>query len=478
MLSILVALASFQAAPGPSAIPQDPRSGLDRVRLVVGTELTGKIRVETADYIEIELGPGTVIGLSTAKIAEVVRAADAALPASDAAVPAEADWPRRAAFEAREDWYVVHDAEGRVVGRMHATLSPSGEGGWRIGEEWTFTGEGRTVETTRLDTIDAGGDPVSTFHHERVRAADGQLSADRVVRGVIEGETLRVHVRSDDGAATETYRVEDGLRFPLELQEEMRRRGSGEPGANTHPVFDPTHGEFERVRVEFGATRRVAGAGGDALPVREIRASTTRGENAEWLGGGPAPVRREVAGPALIAVRVAGEKEAYASTAKAFPPTFRAEMGGKFGLWLPNPGWNFVGDASKDEVVAALPHESASMALLRLPQLDAGLGLDSATDAVMRWLRWAYPDLEEGARTAGVVRASTPAMEVQATGVGSGGETTRMWVHVLQVEGTWFASCAAAPRHAFDRLESEFRWMVERFELRREGFDPVIKNPR
>lgn len=478
MLAIFVALASLQAAPGPSVIPQEKVQGPDRVRLVVGTELTGKIRVETADYLEIELGPGTVIGLSTAKIAEVVRAADAAAPSPDAAAPAEADWPRRAAFEAREDWYVVHDADGQIVGRMHATLSPSEDGGFRIGEEWTFTDGARTVETTRLDTVGADGAPVSTFHHERVRAADGQLSADRVVRGVIEGETLRVHCRSDDGAATETYRVEEGLRFPLELREELRRRGAGDVGTKIHPVFDPMHGEFERVRVEFGTTRRVAGTGGDALPVREIRASTTRGENAEWLGGGPAPVRREIAGPALVAVRVAGEKEAHASKGTVFPPTFRAEMDGKFGLWLPNPGWNFVGDPSKDEVVAALPHESASMALLRLPQLDAGLGLDSATDAVMRWLRWAYPDLEEGARTAGVVRASTPVMEVQATGVGSGGETTRMWVHVLQVEGTWFASCAAAPRHAFDRLESEFRWMVERFELRREGFDPVIEKPR
>jgi hypothetical protein len=471
MLASLIALALSQAAPGPSISPQAGDQALDRVRLVVGTELTGRIRVETADYVEIELGPGTVIGLATAKIAEIVRAAEAsAAPA--AGEPADATWSRTATFEARNDWYVVHDAEGRVVGRMHATLAPADDGGWRIGEEWTFTDQDRTVETTRLDAIDADGLPRSTFHHERVRATTGELSADRVVRAVVDGDTLRVHIRSNDGAETKTYRVQEGLRFPLELRHELRRRCAGEQGEQTHPVFDPTHREFERVQVQFGAVRRVAGKGGEALPVRELRASTTRGHNAEWLDGGPAPVRREVAGPALVAVRVASESEAHALKGAVFPPAFRSESGGAFGLWLPNPGWRFVGEAGQNEVVAELPHERASLALLRLPQLDAGLGLDSAADAVMRWMQWAYPELIENGRTAGTVRASTPVMEVRATGTTAAGETTQLWVHVLQVDGAWFASCAAAPRHAFDRLEDEFRWMVERFELRRAGFDP------
>ncbi len=471
MLASLLALVAFQVAPGPSVSPQESKPGLDCIRLVAGTELRGRIRVETADYVEIELGPGTVIGLSTAKIAEVTRAREASAVAADAG-PTDATWSRGAAFEARDDWYVVHDAEGRVVGRMHATLSPSGDGGWRIGEEWSFTDDERTIETTRLDAIDAEGRPVSTFHHERVRSSTGQLSADRVVRAVVEGETLRVHIRSDEGAETRTYRVEDGLRFPLELREELRRRVAGEPGERTHPVFDPMHSEFERVRCEFGHTRRVASSSGEALPVREIRATTPHGQNAEWLDGGFAPLRREVAGPALVALRVAGEKAAHAASAKVFPPAFRSEHGGDFGLWLPNPGWRFVGEASDDEVVAELPHESASLALLRLPQLDAGLGLDSAADAVMRWMQWAYPELVENGRRLGTVRASTPVMEVRATGTTAAGETTQLWIHVLQVGGDWFASCAAAPRHAFGRLADDFRWMVERFELRREGFNP------
>ncbi|MDA0375427.1 MAG: hypothetical protein O2865_16710, partial [Planctomycetota bacterium] len=362
--------------------------------------------------------------------------------------------------------------DGRVVGRLHTTLSPTEEGGWRIGEEWSFQDGERTLETTRLDTVDAAGRPASSFHHERVRASTGELSADRVVRAVVEGDTLRVHARSDEGMKTETYRVEPGLRFPLELREELRRLEAGAGGEQTHPVFDPMHGEFERVRCEYGGTRRVETSRDEALPVREIRTSTTRGQNAEWLGSGPVPVRREVAGPSLVAVRVSGEKEAFAAASRVFPPSFRAERDGRFGLWLPNPGWRFVGESGKDEVVAELPHESASLALLRLPQLDAGLGLDSATDAVMRWLGLAYPELLEGDREVGVMRASTPVMAVRATGKTLAGQTTSLWVHVLQVEGEWFASCAAAPRHAFGRLEDELRWMVERFELRKEGFDP------
>ncbi|MGA0869540.1 MAG: hypothetical protein ACO3UM_11465, partial [Planctomycetota bacterium] len=49
MLASLIALALSQAAPGPSISPQAGDQALDRVRLVVGTELTGRIRVETAD---------------------------------------------------------------------------------------------------------------------------------------------------------------------------------------------------------------------------------------------------------------------------------------------------------------------------------------------------------------------------------------------------------------------------------------------
>lgn len=458
------------------AAPQDPVTpDVDVIRLQIGTEITGRIVTETDDYVEVEIGPGTVVGFGKDRVVSISRAVKRAEPQPEPELEPEADGP----YRLRDEWNVLHDSEGRAIGWMHATVTPAEDGGVRIGEEWRFAGDGRTVETTVLEVVDADGRPVSAFCHERIRSADDRLSGDRVVRAVVEGDQLAVSVRTPRGAERRSYDFAPGTRFPLELRAELRQRPAGVQAQETHTVFDPLTEQFEKRTYDFGRTRRVDLGEGEALPVRVLTASGTRGENTEWLDASARPVRSEIAGPALVAVPVANEAQAKSRAAEAsvaFPPSFQAELNGAFGLWLPSPAWRFVETDRPDEITAEAPVDDATMSLVRLGHLDADLELPSATDAVLRWLRLVHKRLMVVERGEQSIRA-TVAARVRARATRHDSSEVELLIHVLQIDGQWFAACGSAPRTAFARIEPELEWMVERLELQREGFAPELRGP-
>lgn len=463
ILAFALCVLTVQQQPAPATV--------DTLVLDLGEELTGRIVLETADYVEIEIGPGTVVGLERRRITSITRATVRAEPA--AAVL------QSAGLQPRDDWNVLHDGSGRAVGWMHATITPADGGGVRIGEEWRFVGTGQTVETTLLEVLDADGMPESAFCHERIRSADDRLSADRVVNAVVRDGRLEVRIGTPRETRSRSYDFDAGTRFPLELRAELRGRPAGARASETYRVFDPLTEQFEERTFEFGATRHVDLGGGQPANVRVLTATGVRGRNSEWLDASARPLRREVAGPALVAVPVASEAEARRRAQEAhaaFPPAFRTELGGSFGVWLPSPAWSFVETERSGEVTAQAPFDEASMSLVRLDHLDPGLGLQSAADSVLRWLRLVHDRLEILDRVEQTIRG-TRAVRLRGRAFTTEGTRVELLVHVLQLGDHWFVSCGTAPRIAFARVEPELRWMVERFELHREGFAPELHGP-
>ena len=58
------------------AAPQEPETAtadVDVIRLKIGTELAGRIVRETADYIELEMGEGNVVGLDKGRTVSILR---------------------------------------------------------------------------------------------------------------------------------------------------------------------------------------------------------------------------------------------------------------------------------------------------------------------------------------------------------------------------------------------------------------------
>jgi hypothetical protein len=245
-------------------------------------------------------------------------------------------------------------------------------------------------------------------------------------------------------------------------------------------VFDPRLEEFVRRTYDVGRRRRVV-LDGDRRHVRVLTAEGTHGVNAEWLDAGANTVRREVNGPALVAVP-ATEKDARRTARRQelrFAAAFRAEAGGEFGMWLPNPMWSFCETSRSGQVAAVARLEGASVTLVRLDQLDENLAVSSATDAVLRWLVLVHPDLAVMLRTTESIdrRAAERVRGYFEVLHDRRPEIHELETLVFQHRGAWFAWCVSAPRTLYSQYREDFAWMEERLELWREGFAPTLQGP-
>src|SRR5262245_50214837 len=176
--ALSLSLALVQVPDGPAAPP--PPAVV--IELKTGGRIEGEVTFETADYLELRTGPGTTIGFERSKIAAIERGETA---------PARSSEP--APLRPRDEWFVLHDAAGRMVGRLHSTLTFDADDRLRIGEEWEFRGDKSTTEVTLLEVVRPDLTPVSCFYHERVRRpGDGRVEKERLVRGAIDGDQLVV----------------------------------------------------------------------------------------------------------------------------------------------------------------------------------------------------------------------------------------------------------------------------------------------
>lgn len=451
-------------------LPEVPPAHGDIIRLKLGTEFAGRITSQTEDFVMIELGPGNVVGFAMEQVDAIVRGA-AALRATPE-LPAPLAW-----FRARDDWFVLHDAAGRGVGTLHETATRDEEGRIRLGEEWRFFArEGRT-DVTRLEVVGEDGVPVSSFVHERSLDRDERVRDERIVRAVVGERQIVVTARSLRGEDRRSYDFGTGTRFPLELRAVLRAREAGAVLTEAHPVFDVLGERFHSEPWSFGALRRVPGSRGDAERVREI--ATPQGR--EWLDAAGATLRREINGPALVAVPCAESDRQRLAQSDQFPPALVSEPGGSFAMWLPSPAWAFEAGETDGQLSAVHRTEDAAVSLVRFDHLDAALALPSATDAVLRWLALVQPGLQVIERSTVALRGVT-AERVRARYDGRDPRTGaplqyESLVHVVRAGDRWFAACGSAPRSLFAQVEDDLIWIAERFELAVEGFSAEPRGP-
>lgn len=446
----------------------------DSITLDIGTVLDGRIRQETADYVEIEIAPGTVVGFPKSRTVRIVRGEAAAT-----AVPEDA------AFAPLDAWSAVHDADGIAVGWLHETRTLDVDrGDLRYGEEWSFRDGDEVVELTVLEVDSRVGAPVSCFSHERVRSADGaRIVRERIVRARLSGRKLVVETSSTSaGNDRRELDAPEGLRFPLSLRHELRSRPAGRPTLETHLLYDPLTDELVRRDYDVGRTRDVE-EDGQLVRVRVLEARAAgNGGQTEWLDATSRPVRRELNGASLVAVPMlaAEARAATASGGRIATASVRADATERIALRLPNPAWRFDGDPVADRIVATAPLDDATFALMRLDQLDDEVLAPSALDAVLRWLRQLHPDLQVLERGSDAIRARDAAGARVGWSVASPGVPARPFearVHVIRDDGGWFATCGAVPKERMHVVAADLDWLLRHVELERAGFAPELTGP-
>ncbi len=453
--------------------PQDPAKApaVEPPAVVVlqsGEELTGTLVAETSAYLEVRLGGDTVIGLQKAQVREIRR-----LPVPTAADPVPATpAPTEGGLDlgVRDEWYALHDAEGRVVGTLHATLVRGDERELRVGEEWDFATAGVHTQITRLEVIAHGGAPVRCFYHERTHRPGERLPRDeRVVRGEVAGGVLTI-VRTDArGSETRQYPAGKDLTLPLAFVAHFRQRPGDYGFRAARLVYDAAAEELQHWSIATGGRRRVE-LDGAVADVRELSATVADRTNVEWLDPLGRTVRREVNGTALVAMRAAKDVAVAmaGSGARAFTPAVMREAEGRFSLWLPNPIWRLEANQAVGQLTATAPLYGATLSVIALDQLGAHAHLDTAADAVERWLRLVCTGFRARGRDLVELRTQ-PALRIEGTYVSVvDGRRVRSEVSVFVIQAPdkgYVATCFTAPSAVHEELLGDFERCLASLEL-------------
>ncbi|MEM7201998.1 MAG: hypothetical protein AAF628_17150 [Planctomycetota bacterium] len=459
MIAPLLALLSLQAvSPAAGAAPSAAATPVVHavVQLRSGATIEGAVKLETEDYLELRLGRDTLVGFDKARIVAIER--------RDAAAPA----PPRAALDERDEWFVLHDAQGNAVGCLHATVTIDADRCVRLAEEWEFREEGHTIGITSLEVVTADLRPVSCFYHERRRRqVDAQTSQERLVRATVEGEELAVETSTLLDRTRRRWTWREGMRFPLAALEELRQHPPPTGRSIELALFDPAREEMLSRRFAGGVRRRID-LDDREIEVREVSYQVQQQVNVEWVDASARLVRREVNGPCLVAVRSTEAKAARWSfiDRPLSPMALVVDPARHFGLWLPNPVWR---EAALEEgsITVAAPQHDASVRFAVIRDIDEDLLLDSIAEVVARRLGLGRQGWQLEERSAVQVRNRDA---VRLVGTYDGPTGTRLTrrrceVYVLSAEGRDLTLCCDAPEPEFPRLRLDFERIRESLEL-------------
>jgi hypothetical protein len=458
-----------QDPPPPPTAP----SSLDVVELKNGDRLEGRVTAQLDGYVEVQLGAGAVIGVSMAQVAAVHRGAGA---------PANAVVPGLAPADA---WFVLHDARGAAVGWLHAAVTTADDGGFTISEEYEFQDGLRRYQVTSLCSADASWSPRSSYFRERVSEpvlglaglpADVTGNADRIVderivEATCRGDRLHVVRLDRAGRAEREFELVAGLTFPLLARARAKATGAAMPDT---PLFDPATEEMVVRSFDGSRLRRVA-FDGKALQVTELVESSATGRNSEWLDASMRTVRRELAGPSLVAMPSDADSVRFAVAGAAIPSSIVADAEGAFGLWVPNPAWLPRDGMPAGQIVLACEAHAASVALARLDHLEPGTPLQTAADAVANWFRLLHPDLVVEGRESVTLRDRT-IVRLLASGR-PGPARVRATVDVIPHRGHYLVLVCRAPALAWDELAADFEFLQRSVEVEPQALAPKLQGP-
>ncbi|MBL8755192.1 MAG: hypothetical protein JNK15_17945 [Planctomycetes bacterium] len=464
-------LTSLLACQDPAQSPE-ARPARDVVELKNGDRLEGRITTSLDGYLEIELEAGATIGIATAQVAAVHRGAGPAAAA-----------PGTVARSA--EWFVLHDAKGQAVGWLSTSVSPRADG-FVVAEEYEFQHGRRRYQVTSQATAAANGDGTTAYFRERITepvlpvllpdgsdaaSAQERVVDERIVEAKVLGDRLAVQILDASGRSERQLRWTRAHTFPL-LARVLARITTAALGERT--LFDPATQELV-VRSYDGSRRRTVTIDGQPMQITEVAESGASGRNAEWVDATARTLRRELSGPALVAVPSSAASCRTAVGAVSIAPAIVAEAGGTFGLWLPNPAWiTRDGVAAGTLVLACEPH-GASISLSRLDHLEPGTPLPSAADAVATWFRLLQPGLTVESRS-DVAMRERPAVRLFATGRRDG-VPTRAQLDVIAHQGRFLVLACVAPLAAWDELAGDFAFVQRTVELDAQALAPQLQGP-
>ena len=477
MIPLLPALlVCFAQAPQePVATPEAPSSSvrLDVIELKSGDELVGRITAELDAYVQIEIAQGATIGVSRAQVAAVRREAREA--------------PSRAAVVRPDDaWFVLHDADGRSVGWLHTAITTDQDGAFSVHEEYEFVNGARRYQVTNQCSADASGQGTKCYFRERVSSPrlsrqlpvqDPLSSADRIederiVEAVATGDVLVVTRLDHEGRRERQLQWSQGSTFPL-LARALARQGGAQIGPA--PMFDPRHEELVTRSVDGSGARHIL-VDGERRRLGEVDVAGADGRSLgrrEWLGPDRRVVRRELAGPALVAVPSSAASARAAVGVTKIDSAVVAEADGRFGIWVPNLTWTAVQPLPAGHLALRCEVHGAEVRLSLLDHLEAGTMLDTATDAVANWLGLLYPQLQVQGRRRVQVRGRS-AMRMQAADPRA---RERATVDVVPFGEQFLVLICRAPGASWEELRPDFALVRRTLELDGAALNPEPTGP-
>lgn len=457
------------AAQSPAVAP----AGLDVVELNNGDRFEGRITAQVDGYVELQLEAGAVIGLSMAQVAAVRPGAGSAAPAVDAAMAPS------------DDWFVLHDARGQAVGWLHTSVSSAGDGGFTISEEYEFQDGQNRYQITSLCSADAAFAPRSCYFRERrsepvlgmaavLPHGNGQADRivdERIVEALCADDRLTVTRLDRSGRRERQFDLGSGVSFPLLAR--ARARATGQAMAAT-TLFDPATEELV-VRSFDGARLRRVTLGGEPIQVTELVERSPTSRNSEWLDASMRTVRRELAGPALVAMLSSADSVAFAVQGATIPSAIASEAGGAFGLWVPNPAWQVSEGLPAGQVALTCEAHGATVGLTLLRHLEPETPLDTAADAVANWFALLHSDLRIDGRVPTQLR-DRAAVRLRASGR-SGKTRVQATVDVIPHHGHFLVLVCRAPAAAWDELAADFEFLQRSVELEPQSLAPTLQGP-
>ena len=446
--------------------PQPAPANLDVVELQSGELLTGRIVTELDDYLEIEVAKGAIVGCSRGQIRAVHKGAGPLVGA-----------PPVGTAQPFDAWFLLHNGAGKPVGWLHSSLTVTGDGNLRLSDEWQFEQGDKTFAVTELERATASLQPLSSYYHERVVEAHRPHAAtERIVEAVLQEGALQVTRLSNGGRDQRRIEVPADSTFPLLLRQRYRMGLCGADAENTEvSVFDAATEELRTNSVQK-AHQRTVELDGKQIEVTELCQQSETGRNVEWIDASLQTVRREIAGPALVAVPSDMDTATAASPAPAgFPAALACEAQQRFGLWAPNPGWQAPEKPAANQVVLDCALRQARASLVLIDHLDAGTSLDGATAAVQRWFQLLHPELAFGDAKVTEVRLQ---QAMQFHGEPRDGRDG-LWidVYVMAWHDGFLALSQQAPKQWQEELAPDFAALLRTVELDRQGIAPLVQGP-